>query len=438
MILIVLKFVLKIPKSITNNLILKITSLNSLVVGFRLIISLVVQNLLALYTGQAGIAKVGQLRNLSSILMSLTSFGTFNGVVKYVSDYKSDKKTLLKLFSTLYVFSFTASVVSFFVLFFGAHYFSNKLFFSDTYVVVFKVIAVSVPFISINRIFSGVINGTSDYKKHSKIEFISHFVAAILLLISLYFYSLKGVLIAIALTPIIQLSVLLIIFGRLLKDYVDFKSITFKIPFFKQLLGFTAMSFVATVLSNYIEIDLRTFILKKISEAEAGSWTAMNSISKIYMQFLIAIFSLYILPKYATINTSFEFRAEIKKVYKSLVPLVFIGMVLVFSFKNILIEFIFTKDFLGMAILFKWQLAGDFVRFIANVLSYYFLAKKQINYFLFTQLIGLLMYYIFSRLFLPNFGTEGVVMALFVSNLIYLASVIFALRKTIIGDNRTL
>jgi O-antigen/teichoic acid export membrane protein len=87
----------KTPKFITNNLILKITSLNSLVVGSRLIISLVVQNLLAQYTGQAGIAKVGQLRNLSSILMSLTSFGTFNGVVKYVSDYKSDKKNLLKL-----------------------------------------------------------------------------------------------------------------------------------------------------------------------------------------------------------------------------------------------------------------------------------------------------------------------------------------------------
>ena len=55
---------MKTPKFITNNLILKITSLNSLVVGSRLIISLVVQNLLAQYTGQAGIAKVGQLRNL--------------------------------------------------------------------------------------------------------------------------------------------------------------------------------------------------------------------------------------------------------------------------------------------------------------------------------------------------------------------------------------
>jgi len=425
-----------LPKFIRNNLILKITSLNSLVVGARLLISLVVQKLLAEYTGQAGIAKVGQLRNISSMLMSLTSLGTFNGVVKYVSEYKSDQKNLLKLFSTLYVFSFTASVILFFILFFGASYFSHKLFLSDTYAVVFKVMAVAVPFISMNRIFSGVINGISDYKKHTKIEFISHFLAAVLLLVSLYFYSLKGVLVAIALTPIIQFTVLIIIFGKVLKDYVDFNSISFKIPFLKQLLGFTVMSFVATVLSNYVEIDLRTLILEKISEAEAGSWTAMNSISKIYMQFLIAIFSLYILPKYATINTSFEFRVEIKKIYKSLVPLVFIGMVLVYVLRNVLIEVIFTDAFMGMAILFKWQLAGDFVRFIANVLSYQFLAKKQIKYFVSTQLIGLAMYYVFGRYYLSSFGTEGVVMALFVSNLIYLGIVFFVLRNTFFGKNR--
>jgi PST family polysaccharide transporter len=400
--------------------------------------SLVVQNLLAQYTGQAGIAKVGQLRNISSMLMSLTSLGTFNGVVKYVSEYKSDQKNLLKLFSTLYVFSFTASIVIFFTLFFWAPYFSNKLFLSDTYVIVFKVMAIAVPFISMNRIFNGVINGISDYKKHTKIEFISHFLAAVLLLVSLYFYSLKGVLVAIALTPIIQFTVLIFIFGKLLKDYVNFKAITFKIPFFKQLLGFTAMSFVATVLSNYVEIDIRTLILDKISEAEAGSWTAMNSISKIYMQFLIAIFTLYILPKYATINTSFEFRIELKKIYKSLVPLVFAGMILIYLLRNTLIELIFTDAFLGMAILFKWQLAGDFVRFIANVLSYQFLAKKQIKYFIYTQLIGLLMYVMFSRCFLPYFGTEGVVMALFVSNLVYLGAVLFTLRKLFSGQNVSL
>ena len=289
-----------------------------------------------------------------------------------------------------------------------------------------------------NRIFSGVINGISDYKKHTKIEFISHFLAALLLLASLYFYSIKGVLIAIALTPVIQFSVLIFIFGKLLKDYVDFKSISFKVPFLKPLLGFALMSFVATVLSNYLEIDLRTLIADTINENEAGIWTAMNLISKNYMQFLIAIFTLYILPKYAVIKTSFEFRSEILNIFKSLIPLVFTGMILVYVFRDIIIRVIFTDAFLGMSILFKWQLAGDFTRFIANVLAYQFIAKKQIKYFIFTHLIGLIMYYLFGRYFITSYGTEGVVMALLVSNLIYLSVVFIVLRTTFFGKDRSI
>ena len=429
---------MKLPKFIRNSLILKITSLNSIVVGARLLMSLVVQKLLAEYTGQAGIAKVGQLRNISSMLMSITSLGTFNGVVKYVSEYKSDKKNLLKLFSTLYVFSFTASVVLFFILFFGASYFSNKLFLSNTYVIVFKVMAVAVPFISMHRIFTGVINGLSDYKKHAKIELISYFFGVVLLLISLYYYSLNGVLVAIALTPIIQFTVLIIIFGKLLKEYIDFKSISFKIPFLKPLLGFTLMSFIGTVLLNYIEIDLRTLILERISVAEAGSWTAMNSISKIYMQFITIIFPIYILPKYAVIKTSFEFRKEVFQIYKTLFPLVITGMLLVYFSRNILIQVIYTKEFLGMASLFKWQLLGDFIKFVAIVLSYQFLANKQIKYFVVTELLSLFLYYIFGRYFINDFGSEGIVMAHFFRYLIYLVVVFYILRHQFIGKDKAI
>ena len=429
---------MKLPKFIRNSLILKITSLNSIVVGARLLMSLVVQKLLAEYTGQAGIAKVGQLRNISSMLMSITSLGTFNGVVKYVSEYKSDKKNLLKLFSTLYVFSFTASVVLFFILFFGASYFSNKLFLSNTYVIVFKVMAVAVPFISMHRIFTGVINGLSDYKKHAKIELISYFFGVVLLLISLYYYSLNGVLVAIALTPIIQFTVLIIIFGKLLKEYIDFKSISFKIPFLKPLLGFTLMSFIGTVLLNYIEIDLRTLILERISVAEAGSWTAMNSISKIYMQFITIIFPIYILPKYAVIKTSFEFRKEVFQIYKTLFPLVITGMLLVYFSRNILIQVIYTKEFLGMASLFKWQLLGDFIKFVAIVLSYQFLANKQIKYFVVTELLSLFLYYIFGRYFINDFGSEGIVMAHFFRYSIYLIVVFYILRHQFIGKDKAI
>ena len=296
--------------------------------------------------------------------------------------------------------------------------------------------AVAVPFISMHRIFTGVINGLSDYKKHAKIELISYFFGVVLLLISLYYYSLNGVLVAIALTPIIQFTVLIIIFGKLLKEYIDFKSISFKIPFLKQLLGFTLMSFIGTVLLNYIEIDLRTLILDEISVAEAGSWTAMNSISKIYMQFITIIFPIYILPKYAVIKTSFEFRKEVFQIYKTVTPLLITGMLLVYFSRNILIQFIYTKEFLGMAPLFKWQLLGDFVKFVAIVLSYQFLANKQIKYFVVTELLSLFLYFIFGRYFINDFGSEGIVMAHFFRYSTYLIVVFYILRHQFIGKNK--
>ena len=106
-------------------------------------------------------------------------------------------------------------------------------------------------------------------------------------LVSLYYYNIEGVLLAIAITPIVQFLVLIFIFGDTLKDYIIFKKLSFKTPLLKALLGFALMSFVGTVFLNFIEIELRTLISDRVSENEAGVWTAMSSISKIYMQFLV-------------------------------------------------------------------------------------------------------------------------------------------------------
>ena len=426
---------MKFPFFINNNLILKITSLNSLVVGFRLLISLLVQNLLAQYTGQAGIAKVGQIRNLSNILMSLSSFGAFNGVVKYISQYKKNPEGLIKLFSTVYVLSGLATLTLSLFMFFAANKLSIWLFFNEDFSSVFKLLAVTTPFIAMNRIFNAVISGISAYKINAKIEIIWYSLASSLLLISLYYYNIDGVLLAIAITPAIQFLVLAFIFGNTLKEYIKFSQLSFEAPMLKVLLGFTLISFVATVCSNFVEINFRNLISDRISENEAGIWTAMSSISKIYMQFLITIFSIYILPKYAEINFSEGFKREVKTLYKTLLPLVVVGMIMVYFLKEILILTIYNDAFIGMAILFKWQLMADFIRFVANILSFKFLAKNQVKYFVLTQLLGLISYYFLGRLLINSFHVEGLLIGLLFSNLLYFAVVLFILRKELFGKN---
>ena len=110
------------------------------------------------------------------------------------------------------------------------------------------------------------------------------------------------------------------------------------------------MSFVGTVFLNFIEIELRTLISDYISENEAGVWTAMSSISKIYMQFLIIIFPIYILPNYAKINSFEAFVKQLKKIYSSLLPLVVTGMILVYLFKNQIIQTIYTNEFMFLIV----------------------------------------------------------------------------------------
>lgn len=427
---------MKLPSFLKNNLILKITSLNSLVVGTRLLISLIVQNLLAQYTGQSGIAKVGQIRNFTNILTSVSSLGVFNGVVKYVSEYKDNEKGLIKLFSTVYVISTITTIILSVVIFTYAKNLSLWLFLSEDYYLVFHILSMIVPFIAMNRIFNGIISGLSAYKVHAKIEVVWYSMASFLLIFSLYNYNIEGVLIAIAITPIIQFFVLVFIFGKTLNEYMKFSKLSFRFPMLKVLLGFTLISFTATVCSNFVEINFRNLISDKISENEAGIWTAMSSISKIYMQFLITIFSIYILPKYAKIHFSYAFKKEIKNIYKTLLPLVIIGMLIVYFFREILILLIYNDDFLGMKVLFKWQLLADLVRFIANILSFKFLAKNQVKYFVTTQLIGLVTYCICGHLLINHFFVEGLVIALLISNIIYFILVLYIMRYDLFGKNQ--
>lgn len=417
---------MKLPKFIGENLLLKMTSLNAVVVGIRLIISLFIQRLLAEMVGEAGIAKIGQLRNVMAMLMSISTLGVFNGIVKYVSEFREDKKELQKLFSTTFVFVLFGTILAAVLLFFGASLFSNWIFGNNNFVFLFKILSVVVPCISVHRVFNGVVNGLSAYKKFVKIELFGYLLASSLLVYCLYNYDLNGVLIAIAVTPVIQLGILVYIFGSVLKEYLHFKEISFKIPYAKQLLAFTLMSIVSTILLNYIEIDIRNMIKNKITENDSGYWTAMTNISKNYMVFSGSLFTLYVIPRFSNITSGKIFKKEVFHIYKTLLPIFGLGMIVIYIFRDYVIDLVY-PNFLGMEPLFKWQLLGDFVRLGSLVIAHQFLAKKMVRSFIFTEFLSIALFYVLSKYFIVDYGAEGVVMAHFIRYIIYFIVVLFLL-----------
>ena len=309
---------MKLPGFIKNNIVLKITSLNAVVIFIRLIVSVFIQRLLAVTVGEAGIANIGQIRNILAMLSSTSTLGTFSGIVKYVSELKDNRSELTKVFSNATVFLIIGSVISFLVLFIGAEYFTRYVFDSIEYSYVFKLLAIIVPFIAFSRIISGVGSGLSDYKKYAKIELISYLLASLVLVIGLYSYNLDGVIIAIAIAPIIQLVTLILIFGKTLNRYVKFKNFKLNLGYRNSLLAFTLMSFVSAFLINFIELEIRTIVTEDININEAGYWTAINFISKNYMVFATGLFTLYVLPRFASIYNRVDFNKEVINIYKTI------------------------------------------------------------------------------------------------------------------------
>ena len=393
------------------------TSLNAVVISIRLVFSLFIQRLLAEMVGEVGISKIGQLRNFTMLLTSISSGGIFNGIIKYVSEYKEDKEQLQKMFSTAFVFTVIGSSIASVSLLIGAEFISEYLFGSTNFKYLIKLLAVIVPFIGMYRVFDGVVHGLSQYKNFAKIDLFGYLLGAFLLVVALYNYNIDGVLIAIAVTPILQLLVLLYIFFKTLKEYVKFSKLSLKIPFAKELLAFTLMSFVSTGLLSFVEIDIRTMIRNQITEADSGIWTAMTFISKNYMVFSASIFTLYVVPKFASIHTKKAFTLELKIIYKTILPLFGVGMLLVYFLRDYVILIIY-PDFTAMAPLFKWQLTGDFVRLATLVLGHQFIAKKMMKNFIFSEIISLALFYFLSHYLIKDYGVEGVVMAHLVRSII--------------------
>ena len=415
-------------KGLKANFLLRVVSANSLVIAIRLTITLAIQRILAKSLEEYGIAKIGDLRNIMAMLTSFTSMGIFNGMVKFVSQNENEPSQLKELLSTSFIFALFGSLISSLVLAVFAETFSEWFFDGPDFADVFYILAVIAPAIGLQRIFNAVVHGMSRVKKYAIIELVAYIISAILTLAGLYFNHLKGVLLAISIGPLIQLLTLVFIFGKTLKPLIISIKPKWHGHFGNALLAFTLMSFVSNILLNSVEIYLREVLERSLNINEAGYWTAITNISKNYMVFSTALFSLYVIPKFAKITTGLDFKTEVLYIYKTLLPLFGVGMLLIFVFRDFVVQLIY-PNFEGMEPLFKWQLLGDFVRLAAVVVAHQFLAKKMIRSFIASEIVSMILFFGLSLILIPIFGTEGVVMSHFVRYVIYFGFVLLLIQR---------
>ncbi len=193
---------MKYIKKIAQTNLFKISSLSGFSVILKIGIGLITSKLLAVFVGPNGMALVGNLRNFSASLESVSTLGFQNGVIKYVAENKENKRQFQKIISTVFVsLLFVALLLSGILCFFAA--FWNKKIFGNNfeYQFVFKAMALALPWYAISIFFIAIINGLGQYKRVVWLNIIGNSIGLLVSVFMILRYQTLGALLAIVITP---------------------------------------------------------------------------------------------------------------------------------------------------------------------------------------------------------------------------------------------
>ncbi len=389
---------------------------------------------IALFVGLEGMALIGNLRNFLSSVQAASILGLYNGVVKYVAEFKENTLELSKTISTVFYSGFISTILISFFCYFNADAINDYVFsYYNDYAYVIRIMAIALPFYALNMFIFGILNGFSKYKILIIINIIGQIFGLSITILLIYKERIDGALISVVISESLLFLITLVGIAnrRSLASLIQVKHISF--DYVKKLSSYSIMAIFSAFLLPIVAIAIRNYITDTVGLKEAGMWESMNRISKYYLMFVSSLLTLYILPRFSEIDNKKEFRAEVFNFYKSIIPIFAAGLIVIYLLRHIIVLVVFTDEFKPVADLFLWQLLGDFVKVLSIVIAYQFLAKKMFWHYIITEAFSVAILYLTSIYFIDIYGVKGANIAHFATYVLYYGLILLIFSSSLFG-----
>lgn len=123
---------------------------------------------------------------------------------------------------------------------------------------------------------------------------------------------------------------------------------------------------------------VRLAVADHLGLSNAGLFDASWTLSAVYLVVLLSSFGTYFLPTMSGITDEQTFSTLLQDLFR--ISIVFCAPIIVFAIvtKPMLLELLYTRDFLDAADMMRWMLIGDYMRVIGWVFSIPMLARKRL------------------------------------------------------------
>ena len=389
--------------------------------SISLITKLISNKIIAVYLGSSGMFLIGQLKDILKIFYTISTLGIETGTTKYTSELKNKNIEFKNLISTTFKIHLFSSIIIILliIIFYKYLVVSMAIEMAETNKNLFKyILFISVISFSIQTFIMSILNGLKKIKIYILINIIATIISAITLILLVIKYSVIGAFYGLIMSPIITLITAIVICIISKPFSLNFINSIFKKKYFKKLSNYTIMAITGPLCLISATFFIRYFVYNEYDSNHAGSWEAMWRISAIYLLFLTTTFKFYLVPTFTNLKNE-KLKKEVFKIWKTTLPLIIIITAVVYFFKDLLIELLFTTEFYLINTLILFHLLGDIIKINCWVLGNILIAKARTKSFIFFQVEWSILFIILSVILSNIYGYVGLGLAYFSTYIIH-------------------
>lgn len=416
-------------KSLLNSQLIKVSSFTSISTFIKIVATFISAKVLAVFTGPAGVAMLGQLTSFMTILIQVSTAATGTGIVKLTGEYKEDSSQLKKVIDTSFTINFLCSIV----VLIGILIFQNQLtffVFNDLkYKWLLYFIAIGTPFIAINNFILSVISGLQYFKKYVIINIFASIISVLLTFFLVYFYTIDGALLAYVLT-----QTLIFLVSLLYSKSVQWKdNITFQMDtvILKKLSHFSLYVIVSAFCFPFAQILVRNLIIDQLGIDSAGIWEGTNRISSMYLLLIASAIGVYFFPKISNLKTIQEVNKELSFALKIFLSATIIAGLVTFLLQDFIIYIALTKKFLPINKILYIQIIGDVFLIAKMLFSMVLLSRDKTKIMMLSEIIFTAIYIGLNFIFISEFQSlKSLIWAYPIFTFLYCLTLVFIHNKT--------
>lgn len=393
--------------------------LNSIAVGVRVLTSLGLNKILAIYVGPSGYAAMGQFQNFITMLTAIASGAVNTGVVKYTAEYFDDEERQIAIWRTAGSAALIGSTSLGLLIVVLHEPLAEWVLKDQTFASVFIFLAAGLLFYTFNTLLLAVLNGKKEIKRYVSVNIAGSLAGLIVTGSLAALFGLYGALVALAINQSIVFCVTLALCWR--RPWFRLRSLIGRIqPSALRALGkYTLMALTSAACVPISQIIIRNHLGTSFGWSAAGQWDALMRISSLYLMVATTPLAVYYLPRLSEIRDNTELKHEIISGYSLILPVVAAGALAIYLFRDLLILTLFTSEFAPMRDLFAWQMSGDVMKIGSWLLSYVMLGKAMTRVYIISEVIFSASWVGLVCLFTDWYSVQGAQIAYCINYTVY-------------------